>query len=200
MKDRTVVEPVSTRARETASFGGVDPSLPKRRDMQMALLRDCAVIAEWDAAAAPRGVDLDPETDAPTRDDDDPDEVERVKRRRERLARGASLRSRLTALWMRDKRAAAVIEWLVPRARVMLDSVTGPEALPVQRAVTAAVARAFTTPRQWMRWHPPPPPEKAKPIVKQAYRVAADAGVAGVQRHGGGLLALAELAWFGTTA
>lgn len=289
---------------QTVSFGcDAVESTRNGRDARLALLRDCTKIAEWDAVATPRGVDFDPTHDAPSRDDEDPSEIQRVNDRRDRLAQGSRLRSHLDDLWTRGRaetarieaewlarprasrhdvdlelqatahrgadeqrvrdqrwldllwviarcvclapsclvplawrisgtldrprrarierpwvppvhtvtlaggpapshleRAAAVIEWLVPRARVMLDSVNGEDAIPINRSVTAAVARAFTSAPQWMRWHPPPPPDDAKREIRQAYRVAADAGKAGVQRHGEGLLALAERAWFGTPA
>lgn len=74
-------------------------------------------------------------------------------------------------------RAAAVIEWLVPRARVLLDSLAASERSPIERRISREVARAFVSDEQWARWHPsapapliPPkrrmPPELPEPPVE----------------------------------
>jgi hypothetical protein len=53
-------------------------------------------------------------------------------------------------------RAAAVIAWLVPRARVLLDS-AGSQGTPLDKGLPEQIAAAFTAPAHWVAWHPRAP-------------------------------------------
>ena len=58
------------------------------------------------------------------------------------------------------ERGAAVIAWLVPRARVLLDS-AGSQGTPLEKGLPEQIAEAFTAPAQWAAWHPLSP---ARPV------------------------------------
>jgi hypothetical protein len=60
------------------------------------------------------------------------------------------------------ERAAAVLEYLVPRARVLLDS-AGSQGVPVGRSLPRLLAEEFTAAPRWRAWHPSPPPPPLDP-------------------------------------
>jgi hypothetical protein len=101
------------------------------------------------------------------------------------VAIACRLRDRLEVLWTRGRagddpaqKAAAVIEWLVPRSRVLLDS-AGESGTPIQRDLPQLVGWAHTTDRQREKW------------IKAGMR--AD----GARRHGVVLLDVAVREWEG---
>jgi hypothetical protein len=121
----------------------------------LALLQDAARIAEWDSLSAPKSSAPSKDTapaklPATTR----PDWVDA---RHLHYDHGRHLRDRLDAMRARQPRECAVIEWFVPRARVLTDTACGPKAAPAIRDLHRIVAQAFTDPRVWTRWHPAPP-------------------------------------------
>lgn len=60
------------------------------------------------------------------------------------------------------ERAAAVVAWLVPRARVLLDS-AGSQGTPLDKGLPEEIAQAFTSREQWATWHPAPPARPVSP-------------------------------------
>jgi hypothetical protein len=71
------------------------------------------------------------------------------------------------------ERAAAVIEFLVPRAKVAIDSAHGQKGTPVLKSLPREVGRAFATAHQLARWNPPVPlkPARPEPPVAEALEI-----------------------------
>lgn len=143
------------------------------------LLKDCVLIAGWDAMSHARAQTMGDSSGVP----EDP-EVPAWDERRHIVRLGRPLRGRLDALVTRGRsetaarrahfaasptgpylwdseispieRAGAVIEWLVPRARTYLHSAGG-GFRPVERDLPHDLAKAFTVASQWAAWNPMPP-------------------------------------------
>lgn len=171
---------------------------PRAHDGLLSLLRDCALIARWDALASAPPAPLPvpplklPEAEA------DPTAVPsggapgglRAERADARpgqgepwVARACLLRDRLEGVWTRGRlgdtdahHAAGVIEWLVPRARVLLDS-AGEGRTPIQRDLPQQIGWAHVTERQREKW------------------ITAGLRVDGARRHGVTLIAVAVREW-----
>lgn len=176
------------------------PSNDQRRTGHpwLQLLRDCKKIARWDSLAAPRSTPL-PTGDAPPMDSgarpESTDRPDWVGDSRVPLAEGLMLRDRLDRVRLVDARSAGVIEWLVPRARVLLDS-AALGGKPAEKDLPMLVGAAFTDPRTWARWHPAcPQGDAATALAIRLWREACDRGRVGTRRHGVELLDRAARAW-----
>ena len=200
------------------------PQRPRReRDGWLSLLRDCLLVSRWDALAAPRSIPL---PTPPLRSSEAAGELTAIPGGASRggmrgevterpewaegawVARACRLRERLSEIWTRGRagdvdvhKAAAVIEWLVPRARVLLDSPLHGGA-PAERDLPMLVAAAHTEAGTWARWNPVYPDRDAndafrRPTVVEivAWRAAVERGKVGARRHGVELLDLAAGEW-----
>jgi hypothetical protein len=165
----------------------------------LALLQDASRIAEWDVASAPKSAALNRDGGTRPPSTDRPDWVNA---NHNKLDHGKHLRDKLNALIRVDYEAWKVLDWLVPRSKVLQDSSVGAKSATM-RDLYRIVARQFAGETKWRKWHPAPPvlsmfkSEREYETARRDHDRRIRDGKLAVDAEGKRLVDAVIVAWFG---